>query len=304
MISICIPIYNFNITPLVERLSLQMKQLNEATELILIDDGSKAIYKTDNEQIAHQHTYIPLEKNIGRAAIRNRFLRHTQYDYLLFLDCDSLVVNEGFLSNYVEAIKAYPKSVLCGGREYSTTPPLREKMLRWKYGILKESKPAITRNKHPHASFMTNNFVVPKEVFQSIHFDESLVDYGHEDTLFGFELKKHNIPIVHCNNPILNGDLETNKVFLTNTEKGIANLARILQKKEYDKDLIHDVTLLRVYYKFKSFEWLIRFKFFFLKPLLRNFLNRGYANLWIFDFYKLGTLSVQLNELQKLERDL
>lgn len=303
MISICIPIYNFNISALVGRLTEQIKQLEVPAEILLIDDASLPAFKEQNTVIASQHHYIPLDKNIGRAAIRNRFLNIAQYPYLLFLDCDSLVEESHFLQNYVESIKQYPNHVICGGRVYPTTPPSRDKMLRWKYGVAKESKPATIRNKHPHASFMTNNFVIPKLVFQDIRFDESLVDYGHEDTLFGFELRKNEVPIIHSNNPILNGDLETNKVFLKNTEKGIANLARILQKKEFDKELIQDVTLLRVYYKFKNFEWLIRFKFFLLKPLLRSYLNQGYANLWIFDFYKLGTLSVQLNELQKLEGD-
>ena len=159
MISICIPVYNFDVTFLVSELSEQIKALNEDIELILIDDSSNVEYKEINRQISKDHTYIELPENIGRSRIRNLFLKYSVFRYLLFLDCDCSVQSEGFLGKYLDIIKQNP-SVVCGGSIYDTKSPGRDKMLRWKYGALRESKPCHIRNKFPNRSFMANNFPV------------------------------------------------------------------------------------------------------------------------------------------------
>lgn len=295
MISICIPIYNFNVTALVKKLSELCKLLDVPTELILIDDHSNQPYRKINEGVCSDHKYILLEKNVGRAAIRNQFLQYAHYDHLLFLDCDSLVTSDDFLLKYIEAIKKYPEQLICGGRVYPKKRPERSELLRWTYGVQKESMPVGERKKHPNRSFMTNNFLISKKLFNSIQFDERLINYGHEDTLFGYELKKRNIEIAHIDNPILNGDLESNENYIANTEKAIENLVLLLKIVEYDKTFIEDVTLLRTYYKGYPFRKLIQLTFVVLKPMIKYLLTKGYVNLYLFDFYKLGTLSLKLN---------
>lgn len=140
-----------------------------------------------------KEVYIELEKNIGRAAIRNRFLNYAKYDNLIFLDCDSVIYSNDFLFKYINAIYENPNQLICGGRKYSELPPKRDKKLRWIYGIKRESKTSEARSKKPHKSFMTNNFIISKKILGTIQFDERLVEYGHEDTLFGFELKKETL---------------------------------------------------------------------------------------------------------------
>ena len=139
---------------------------------------------------------------------------------------------------------------------------------------------------------MTNNFLIRTKVFEAIKFDESLVGYGHEDTLFGFELKKNNVQIVHIDNPILNGDYQENETYLHQTEKGISNLVQMLKYKNYDKNLIEDVTLLRTYYKLYTFRKPIKIVFRLCKPVIKYFLAKGFVSLYLFDFYKLGILTV------------
>jgi len=290
MISICIPIYNFNVTELVSKLSAQVKTLGVPAEIILIDDCSKKNYKELNESICSKEQYIKLDKNIGRSAIRNRFIEYAKYDYLLFLDCDSLVIGDLFLNNYLEAIHTNPEAVICGGRVYDKKTPAKDKMLRWKYGIVKESKPAEERSQKPHSSFMSNNFLISKSLFQKIKFDERIVGYGHEDTLLGFELKKQNVSILHINNPILNGDIENNETYLKNTESAVINLIQILKHTNHNKELINEVTLLRIFYNVFFLRKTISFIFMLVAPLIKSILIAGYANLYLFDFYKLGIL--------------
>ncbi len=249
MISICIPIYNFNVSPLLDELSMQMEKAEASVELILIDDCSFSEYKELHKSVCNKHRYIELEENIGRAKIRNLFLDYAQYEHLLFLDCDSLIPNKTFLSNYLKAIKKGESSIICGGRIYDSAKPDSNKLLRWKYGIEKESLSYEERMQQPNKSFMTNNFLISKQLLQEIKFDERLSEYGHEDTLFGFELKKKGIKINHIENPVLNGHLENNAEYLKKTEKSIHNLIAILDYVNYDPDFIQDVSLLNFYNK-------------------------------------------------------
>ncbi|GAL87264.1 family 2 glycosyl transferase [Sporocytophaga myxococcoides] len=288
MISICIPVYNFNIASLINELSRQLNSLNIQCEIIVIDDCSQNL-KTINKSSCEKHTYIELPENIGRAKIRNLFLQYAKYEYLLFLDCDALIKTSSFLPKYIEIIKDNP-SVVCGGRVYDPRPPKREYRLKWKYGILRESQPYSVRRKFPNRSFMTNNFLIRKNILEKIKFDERIAQYGHEDTLFGYALKKSNITITHIDNPILNGDVELNSEYLNKTREGIINLIHILNFKEYDNDLINDIALLRFYQKIKILRGIIRLSFFAFKPLTILLLKKGYVNLYLFDYYKLGIL--------------
>ncbi|MDA3905329.1 MAG: glycosyltransferase [Bacteroidales bacterium] len=290
MISICIPIYNFNISQLIYELSQQLSSTEVPMELILIDDCSSEEFKQLNESSCKNHTYIELDKNIGRARIRNLFVEYAQYENLLFLDCDSLIISNDFLSNYINAIKKGTNNIICGGRIYDSVKPEKNKILRWKYGVKRESLLAKERNIQPHKSFMTNNFLIKKKILAEIKFDERLREYGHEDTLFGFELKKNDIAIKHIENPVLNGDIEDNKEYIAKTEKGILNL--ILIANNAGDDFIQEVSILRFYHKINAKKLIvfIDILFPFLKPFIKYFLVNGYANLQLLDFYKLGIL--------------
>lgn len=286
MITICIPVYNFNISSLINELSNQKQLASVQIEIILIDDCSDDFYKTINKQACKNHTYIELPENIGRAKIRNLFLTHATFEYLLFLDCDSLITSPSFLSKYLEIIKENPL-VVCGGRIYDHNKPPRDKRLRWKYGVLRESQPCAIRRKFPNKSFMTNNFLIKREVLEQNKFDERIVHYGHEDTLFGYELKKRNIAITHIENPVINGDVESNVAYLTKTREGIMNLIQIVNFTATG-ELFNDITLLKTYHKTRKAENLVRIAFRIIQPLLTFLLTRGYVSLFLFDFYKLG----------------
>jgi hypothetical protein len=291
MLSICVPIYNFDVSDLVDSLNRQTSLLDIPHEIICIDDGSLEIYRKKNKEICEKYgKYIELQANIGRAKIRNLFLQHIQYKYLLFLDCDSKIISADFLNKYIYVLKNKEYGVICGGRIYDKIRPVRKKLLRWRYGHKRESMPADVRRLNPCKSFMTNNFVIQRNILNSIKFDERIVKYGHEDTLFGFQLKRRNIAIFHIDNPVLNGFLEDNSEFVAKTEAGLENLVNIYDNSGCAPELIEDVTLLKYYRKISRLRmtWIIAMKFTILKPILKLFLTTGLAPLWIFDFYKLG----------------
>jgi len=290
MLSICIPIYNFEVEVLAQALH---QQLPPEAEILFIDDASEVYFQEKNQPICEAvGTYIPLSQNIGRARIRNHFLKFTQYDWLLFLDCDALIHASGFLSRYLDTIQSGFKGVICGGRVYGEKPQNPAQWLRWTYGVSLESQPAAIRSQQPYASFMTNNFVVPKEVLTQIPFEEKLTTYGHEDTLFGVELEKAQVPISHIDNPILNGDIETSEVFLQKTEAGIANLHRIVALLEDPQRFIERVNLLRFDQRLRKsgLDVLAWGAYRLGKKTLRKRLIQGAPSMRLFSFYKWGYL--------------
>ena len=231
LLSILIPVFNYNVTHLVTELHRQAEALGELYEICLLDDGSDEKFKVRNRDLIQKTNirYEELPQNIGRAAIRNRLVEMAQYDYLLYMDCDSGVVMPLYLQTYVAAL--HPQLLLYGGRAYLPKPPSNPQyLLHWHYGRQREQQDFLERQKNPYHSFMTNNFLIPKSIFASITFDENLRNYGHEDTLFGMELAKKNIAIQHLNNPLLHLGLESTAVFLSKTKMAVHNLAQLQQQ--------------------------------------------------------------------------
>ncbi len=301
MLSVCIPVYNFYISALYNELIRQATVLELPFEIICIDDCSADQYKNNNKQAVEKSRYIQLKENIGRAKIRNLFLQYAQYENLLFLDCDSIIIKQNFLAEYITQInqnKDY--NVICGGRIYNNQLPDKKYRLRWLYGRKRESSDFTKRNQSPNSAFMSNNFLIKKAVLSEVRFEERLTDYGHEDTLFGFALQQEHKTILHINNPVLNGHLETNEEYFYKTEKAVANLAYILQYINNEAAFINDVKLLRIYNKTKRFHSLIISSFTVLKPIIKRLLIKGYINLKLFDFYKLATLIKNLNNRKTL----
>lgn len=294
MLSVCIPVFNYNISPLINELLQQLNNIKYPFEIIVIDDASDEKYRKQNEAVILKTNFIQLDKNIGRAKIRNKFLEIAQFDYLLFIDNDSRMFSKNFIQNYVDAINLNQIKIIFGGRVFGARPSSRDTLLRWKYGIKRESKSADIRNLSPNKSFMTNNFIIHRSLFKQVKFDENLVEYGHEDTLFGYELKKLGVNIKHVENPVLNGDYETNDQYIIKTEKAILNLISMLEHTTYNTEFVNDVKLLAFNQKLRSLKiaWLVRWIFILKRPFIRYLLSKGYANMYLFSFYKLGFLMI------------
>ena len=292
MITICIPVYNFDVRELVNTLVKQAREINAGIEIIVIDDASAENIKQHNRPLDNlpEVSVIELNHNIGRSRIRNRFLQYAHTNYLLFLDCDSRILHSGFLRNYFAMATKFNYSVICGGTQFPKTPVKLNKRLRWKYAVTKEIKSAEERTQHPHRSFITRNFLIRKDIFTRINFDPRITGYGHEDTLFGYHLKQDNIPVVHIDNPVLPEDIDTNIVFLQKTEQAIDNLHYIYTSLNYDEAFAEKVALLRFYKKTKQLKLtnLIKISYIILRPPLKLLLRHGICINPLFAFYKLG----------------
>lgn len=286
MLSILIPVYNYDIRSLVAVLSKQAQQLEIEYEIFCLDDGSETNFNVLNKEIESLPAvrYEELPQNLGRSAIRNRLAEEARYPWLLFMDCDTMPEREDFLASYVAHLD-HPQ-VLYGGRSYAPSTTDSQLYFHWLYGSNREVSTLKKRLEEPYQSFMTNNFVIPKSVLLDIRFDESLKQYGHEDTLFGLELKQGQITILHLDNPMRHVGLEEASIFLRKSEQAIENL--LLLRKKYD--LKEDIKLLRYFEKTKKWGLhpLIRFWFKLNKNRLKKNLFGPKPKLRVFDLYKLG----------------
>lgn len=288
MFSILIPVYEFDVNELVQTLYNQCIKAGVDFEILCFDDGSGAAMRQVNRAIRNldRVRYEELPQNIGRSAIRNALADAARYDYLLFMDNDSKVVRENYIRQYLDQLT--PHRLLCGGRCYAPTPPEATRFyLHWLYGAKREQIPFELRRQNPWHGFMTNNFVVPKALFQSIRFDENLTQYGHEDTLFGRELELRQIDILHLDNPLEHIGLEDTDTFLKKARIAVQNLYRL--NRQYP-DL--DTRLLRAFRTVKRYR-LATFLLYALHDLqgilLANLRSKS-PSLYVLDAYKLALL--------------
>ena len=298
-LSVCIPVYNQDVTGLVHSLLEQIESSanGHLVNIIIIDDHSEESFYALNRVLSNEVTYKYLDKNIGRSKIRNKFLKYSESDYLLFIDCDSSIIDDKFIVSYLNYLESEKPNVLVGSSVYANQAPAISRRLRWKYGSQRESQSYQERKSNSRTSFKTNNFVISKTCFEQISFNEDLQGYGHEDTLFGYELNKKDIQIHHLDNPVLNGQLDTNNQFIIKTEEGLGNLLNVWKIVNYDDDLIKTIRILSYFIKYKNSVW-FKSLFWILKKPTRFVLRLGFSNLRLFDFYKLGFL-IELNAKKK-----
>ena len=291
MLSICIPIFNNDCNKLVDDLYAQIKQQKVAIEIICIDDKSNNNFRNTNKNLHQKCNYILLDNNIGRAKFRNKFLDYCKYNWLLFLDNDAIIFSDNFIEKYITEINKNNCDVICGSTSFIAQS--RTNYLSYKYCKFIEIKMLSSRKNRLYGSFMTNNFVIKKEVLLQIKFDENITTYGHEDTLFGFRLKQQNVGILHINNAVNCVANDDNKAFIEKTKQAIKNLAHITQDLDYNKNFIDDVKILSVYFKLKKsgINYLIKTLNFILLRPLEVLLIKGYNNLYLYNFYKLLLLS-------------
>ncbi len=290
MLSILIPTYRFDCSPLVRELSRQAEALRIPYEILVCDDGSP-----DNEEkegnrrindLPHCR-FIELPENRGAAHNRNFLAAQAQYDYFLFLDSDLMPCDGCFVKRYVQA--AVPDTVI-GGTIRFRVPDLSEQAakanLRYVYALAREERPLSVRNKNPYAHFSAFSCLIPRAIFNRICFCEELTSYGHEDTLYGKELQAAGIAVRYIDNPVFHDIVDSSELFLQKTETSLHNAwCHHSLMGEY-------VRILNVQQRVKrmGLQGMVRSVFALFEKRLRRHLLGAHPRLWLFDFYKLGYL--------------
>ena len=299
MISVCIPVYNRYVSELVKALKKESESSGIRVEILLLDDASEKAYRQSNSKLAEISgvKYNELGHNAGRSRVRNLLYEQSTQQYLLFLDCDTIPANDNFLEAYAE--NATPGTVVCGGHIYSKDPPSPDYLLHWLAGTRREVKPAGLRQQQPYRSFMSSSFLICRNVFENIRFSEKLAGYGHEDTLFGYELMKAGIELRHIDNPAVHTGLEKADTFLEKSVEALNNLLAAMDITISDPGFMQSVKILRTYKRIRKYKLCGIYRFIsgiFSGPMRSN-LKGPSPRLWVLDLYKLSVLCQKGREL-------
>jgi glycosyltransferase involved in cell wall biosynthesis len=294
MLSVLIPVKNWNPLGLVESLAAQLVQSGQSYEILISDDSEAEATSgwVGTATGLRGASYFGREKSLGRSANRNFLASKAQYPYLLFIDGDAGMASDAFIHNYLQRLD--PNTVLCGGTLYENHPPDDpDQLLRWTFGRKREQSPASERQKHPYRSFSTFNFLVPSAVFKSIRFEESITGYGHEDTLFGIRLQEEGISIIHLDNGLLHLGLEPALSYLDKTREAAAILFHLYESGILPPGYASDIRLLGMWRKLKSLQLtpLAALLFRYGGKSIQKQLLGANPSLFLLDLYKLGSIS-------------
>ena len=192
MLSILIPTYNYNVYPLVREMHKQLKKSGVDFEILVYDDAS-----TQNFDLEHLLSEFPevrykyFNENQGKVKMLQNMAKDAQHDWLLALDADVFPVDRFFAVKTINAIQKNQADLYYGGTSVVAQLPSKDKTLRWKFGMERESPSLSERKKHPYRSIVCQSFVIKKQPFLSI-IKEIIParDYYATDVLFTYLLKK------------------------------------------------------------------------------------------------------------------
>lgn len=278
-LSVLIPTHDRTCYPLVSTLASQLQASGISHEVIVADDGSRdqvsVIANLKINEIEHCQ-YIRNTDNVGRSAIRNQLADKASGEWLLFIDSDAKIVRQDYINRYAEVMND-ENNVVCGGIIHPDVCPSPRQSLRWTY-----EKDYELRNGTISEGFRSFQFMIRREVFMQIRFDERITKYGWEDVLFGIRLREMGLKITCIDNPLMNDDIERNDVFLRKTEEAIMNLCT------FRDELKGDVNLIKTADMVSGVAWLLRMAFALTKNMMRRNLLGEKPNMKVLAFYKLG----------------
>lgn len=289
MLSILIPIYNYNVLPLVEELNRQCTECSIDFEILCQDDASGSPLNSYNEKVnllPHCHFKI-LQENVAHRENRNLLAKQAKYRYLLFIDGDSIIISDRYIRNYMEHLNDF--DIVYGGRTHPENCPSDKQKLRWKYGKHIEDKLAADRKKSVYQSLLFNNTIIRKDLFEKVKFDENLKKYGHDDTQLSYQMSLLKVKVNHIDNQVLHGDIDENKKYLDKTKESLENLIFFEKHRIVD---VNFISILKFHAFLKKLKLDIPISFFFglLKPVLTHNLVGQNPNLLVFNMYRLGYL--------------
>lgn len=290
MISVLIPVYNYNIQPLVENLLIQFASVNCKWEIFLSDDVSDAHFKNLNSDYVsglnlQNVKLFQQDTNVGNAANRNFLIKKATFDWLLFLDVDVLAVEDNFISVYISEMKSTNKELISGNIIYDHKKPLPH-LLRWKYGKRKEEVGFEKRRAYPILNLRGANFAIKRSLAQRMNFPLLRETYGFVDTRFFLQFNQNQVLVIK--NPVYHLGIEANDVFVNKTKKAIANALFLMNTND---NLAMQLTLVSSYKKIKATRFLLAKIYQLLSSRLEKNLLSKKPSLLVFQLFKILFLS-------------
>ncbi|AOW09576.1 glycosyltransferase [Flavobacterium gilvum] len=288
MLSILIPIYDYNAFPLVSELHRQCVKCNLEFEILCQDDASVLFLDQNNEINNLENCFFSTnETNFGKSKNINQIVVKAKFDWLLLLDCDTFPESSNFISNYLNEIQKKENKAVFGGLLYESKQPQKEQLLRWIYGRNRESLSIEKRKQNPNKSALTSNLILKKELLLQHPFDQTITKYGYEDLCFLSKLEANKIIVSHIENPVFHLNLETSIVFLKKTQTALENLVLLYNSNKITAESSKIISCFVILKKLKL-TGLTAFLFQKTKTKIEANLLSQKPSLFLFDLYKLG----------------
>lgn len=235
LLSVLIPVYNWSVRDLVNRLTAQVEVggLQNIVDIHFFDDASTTPYaeELDRQVVEVSRRGVPLylhrvQKNVGRSVARNTLLAQSSGKFVLFLDADVMPDQDDFIAAYLAQIEL-GRRVVCGGISYRQCVNVSaQHRFYYHYSRKASIAPPQVRNECAWAWVFTANMLVERSLVNEVPFDNGFIGYGYEDIEWGIRLDSI-AKIYHIDNTVTHLGLLDKKVLQRKLCESAPNLVHM-----------------------------------------------------------------------------
>lgn len=228
-LSVLIPSYNDDPTPLLERLLDETADTSNV-EIMIYDDGTGnaeinaglvAICKNSNTPISLFFAKI----NKGRSSARNHLVDNARAQWVLFLDADMRPETDDFLAAYQTEIKIDKADIIFGGFTVAEEKQSGDTELHRAFSQTSDCLDATERTAKGPQYVASSNLCVRKQVLKDEPFDTGFSGWGWEDSEWAARVAK-KFKLKHLDNPALHLGLESTETLLSRFKSSGPNYIR------------------------------------------------------------------------------
>ena len=231
--SVLIPFLRDSPADLVASLDEQARNLGQAIEIVIFDDGTGNDAMTQALQLLLSGLSTPAclvssRTNYGRAKARNLLAQQARGSVCLYLDADMRMVSQDFVANWLTFHNDHTPHVAFGG--FVVQDPVdRAFDVHRALATGSDCLTAQERARDPAKHVYTSNLLVRTEVVLKYPFDEAFSGWGWEDVEWALRVSKDN-PVSHIDNPAHHSGLDTVEILMDKFRQSVPNFARILAR--------------------------------------------------------------------------
>jgi glycosyltransferase involved in cell wall biosynthesis len=236
LLSVCIPVFKFDVVPLVDKLLQQAALCGQGVEVLIVDDGS------DDRSLIHgirtrmDGSTVPvrlliLPANEGRARVRNHLIAASKGDYLLFLDCDMYPDSDDFLLRYLDFARTARSDIVVGGCSYAHLGRIPVwQALYYYHSKRTQCVAAEARRRNPLRYVFTNNMLIRRSLLDRLTFDSGYEGWGYEDTDLAIRAARAGAVISHVENTATHLGLIDDAAVIGKYRNSVPNFVRLIRK--------------------------------------------------------------------------
>ncbi len=231
-LTICVPTFHDNPDALIRAVS-QMPGAG-ACAIVVYDDGSQdetltLTIRRALDLLPGPGTLLCADQNLGRSAARNLLVGAAPSDWVLLLDADMLPDSDGFLTTYMDQIRALrAPAIIAGGFSLLQVTPYGNQRLHAAQARRSDCLSADERRTDPGRYVFTSNILVHRSILEQVPFDPAFSGWGWEDVDWGLRVAADH-PVIHIDNTATHLGLEPDDVLVRKFGSSGSNFARLLK---------------------------------------------------------------------------